>query len=238
MKEDNGSTDIDLMFETAIANRNNGAFPEAIKGLLRIISTYPNDVKIYGVHAVLGGIYADLKDFTNSLASFKNAAELNPKSELASLGMYLCYVELDRDEEAIQELIKYLTYYPANLYKDTLVELLGRPQEWIHDKLRTGNFSACTEKQCKYRRLEDCNNPSLIQMSRSVKKTPKKGVTGAKSEKDDKREANRKLRRTNKVKLKAGNAEPKSIKEVSNVWGFEKDGKQFLAKPSPKDLRK
>lgn len=38
--------------------------------------------------------------------------------------MYLSYVELNRDEDAIQELIKYLTHYPASLYKDTLTELL------------------------------------------------------------------------------------------------------------------
>jgi hypothetical protein len=81
-------------------------------------------------------------------------------------------------------------------------------------------------------------NHHIKPMSRSVKKTPKKGVTGAKSEKDDKREANRKLRRTNKVKLKAGDAEAKSIREVSNVWSFGKDGKRFLSNTSSKDLRK
>jgi tetratricopeptide (TPR) repeat protein len=124
MKENNGSSDIDQLFETAIENRNNGALQEAVKGLLKIISTYSNDSKIYVVHAVLGGVYADLNEFTNSLASFKKAAELNPKSELASLGLYLSYVELDRDEDAIRELIRYLTHYPANLYKHTLVELL------------------------------------------------------------------------------------------------------------------
>jgi hypothetical protein len=75
-------------------------------------------------------------------------------------------------------------------------------------------------------------------MSRSVKKTPKRGNTGAKSEKSDKREANRKFRRTNKAKVKTGDAKPKTIKELSNVWNFGKDGKRFLSRPSPKDLRK
>jgi len=59
---------------------------------------------------------------------------LNPKSELASLGLYLTYAELDRDEEGIKELIRYLRQFPADLYKDTLEELLeGFEQGYMTD---------------------------------------------------------------------------------------------------------
>ena len=72
----------------------------------------------------MGGIHSDLREYEKSLASLKKASDLTPKYELASLGMYLAYVKLDRDEEAIEELIRYLKQYPARLYKDTLEELL------------------------------------------------------------------------------------------------------------------
>jgi hypothetical protein len=77
-----------------------------------------------------------------------------------------------------------------------------------------------------------------LEMSRSLKKTPKKGITTAKSEKENKRTANRKLRRVTKIQVKKGNSEPANKKEVSNVWSFDKDGKQFLKNPTKKDLRK
>ena len=75
-------------------------------------------------------------------------------------------------------------------------------------------------------------------MSRSRKKTPKVGIASAETEKQNKRQANRKLRRTTKIRMKKGEDELPVIKEVSNVWLFDKDGKQFLRQPVKKDLRK
>jgi len=77
-----------------------------------------------------------------------------------------------------------------------------------------------------------------LRMSRSLKKTPKNGITTAETEKDNKRKANRKLRRVAKIQVKKGENEIASKREISNVWSFDKDGKQFLKKPIKKDLRK
>jgi len=63
-------------------------------------------------------------------------------------------------------------------------------------------------------------------MSRSKRKTPVFGITTAKSEKQDKRIANRKLRRAAKQRL---GYDPDGVmpqlREVSNVWSMAKDGK-------------
>lgn len=75
-------------------------------------------------------------------------------------------------------------------------------------------------------------------MSRSRKKTPKRGITSADSEKEDKRKANRLFRRVTKVQLKKGKDLFVEMNEVSNVWSFDKDGKQYLKKPTKKDFRK
>ena len=65
-------------------------------------------------------------------------------------------------------------------------------------------------------------------MSRSRKKTPIHGITGADSEKQDKRIANRKLRRIVKAALKDGEEDVDlNIRDVSNVWDFSKDGKRW-----------
>lgn len=63
-------------------------------------------------------------------------------------------------------------------------------------------------------------------MSRSRRKTPVRGLTASDSEKQDKRFANRRLRRKVRVALAT---EPNrvfpALREVSCVWAFDKDGK-------------
>jgi hypothetical protein len=72
-------------------------------------------------------------------------------------------------------------------------------------------------------------------MSKSRQKTPITGVTTARSERDDKRIANRKLRRASRIAigryLRGGCSLDESslvlpkLREVSNVWCMAKDGK-------------
>lgn len=75
-------------------------------------------------------------------------------------------------------------------------------------------------------------------MSRSEKKTKIRGITGAKSEKENKQDANRKYRRIVKQKVKSNKSDLPEIKEVSNVWSFDKDGKRYDSEMTEKDLRK
>jgi tetratricopeptide (TPR) repeat protein len=117
-------TTIDGMFELAIELRDKGQLQDSINVFSKILSDYPTDNRTYGIYSVLAGVHGDLGEHDKALINFKKATELNPKSELASLGLYVTLAKLDRDEEAIHELIRYLTSYPAELYKDTLEELL------------------------------------------------------------------------------------------------------------------
>lgn len=71
-------------------------------------------------------------------------------------------------------------------------------------------------------------------MARSHRKTPCFSTTFAETEKEDKRFANRKLRRAVKVELdKVDSAEQAEdlvlpeLREVSDVWLFDKDGKRY-----------
>ncbi len=75
-------------------------------------------------------------------------------------------------------------------------------------------------------------------MSKSVQKTKIHGVTTAKSEKKDKQLANRRLRRIAKEKLKLGETELPILREVSDVWDFDKDGKIYNSDMTKKDMRK
>lgn len=78
-------------------------------------------------------------------------------------------------------------------------------------------------------------------MSRSRKKTPVSGITTARSEKQDKRLANRRLRRATNAKLASG-ADSSLLpvaNDVGNVWCFDKDGKRrFDPDKHPRLMRK
>uniref|UniRef100_UPI00404A94AD hypothetical protein n=1 Tax=Flavobacterium sp. TaxID=239 RepID=UPI00404A94AD len=75
-------------------------------------------------------------------------------------------------------------------------------------------------------------------MSRSEKKTKIRGITTATSEKENKQDANRKYRRIIKQKVKSKESELPDLKEISNVWSFDKDGKIYDSEMTEKDLRK
>ena len=112
------------MFESAIDLKNRGELRAAVVILSKILDNYSNHESKARVHEVLGGVYMDLEEHENALENFIKASILSPKSELASLGLYVSYANVNKDEEAIGELIRYLQNYPAGLYKATLEELL------------------------------------------------------------------------------------------------------------------
>jgi len=63
-------------------------------------------------------------------------------------------------------------------------------------------------------------------MSRSFKKTPIQAIAGD-SDKRGKRAANRKLRRVSKQAISSGK-QPPELREVSDVWDMDKDGKSYV----------
>ena len=76
-------------------------------------------------------------------------------------------------------------------------------------------------------------------MSRSKKKNPISGYTTAVSEKEDKRKANRALRRrVHSMNLRTEQTLP-LLREVSDVWSMGKDGKTLVdPERFPEVLRK
>lgn len=115
---------MESMFELGIELRRKGELRESIEVFSKILQDFATDKRTYRIYTVLAGVYSDLGEHDKALSNFKMATELNPTSELASLGLYVTLAKLGRDEDAIHELIRYLKSYPADLYKDTLEELL------------------------------------------------------------------------------------------------------------------
>lgn len=70
-------------------------------------------------------------------------------------------------------------------------------------------------------------------MSRSRKRTPITGNCKCDSEKQEKRKANRRLRRIVRASVRVGADPLPVIREVSNVWTWGKDGKTWWGYWSP-----
>lgn len=75
-------------------------------------------------------------------------------------------------------------------------------------------------------------------MSRSRKKTPIIGMTTTDTEKKDKRQANRKLRVAVRNAIVGDEEVMPELREVSDVWTFSKDGKQWVGHARTEWLRK
>lgn len=75
-------------------------------------------------------------------------------------------------------------------------------------------------------------------MARSFQKTKIFGITTATSEKEDKRLANRSLRRAVKQVIKDEFEVLPELREVSNVWSMAKDGKMYWGNAPVEYLRK
>lgn len=112
-------------FKKGIDLRNSGHLKEAIAVFNNVLKTNPDHPKTAGILTVLAGVYNDLGDPINAIKNLQSATQISPKSEMASLGLYLSYVEIDEYEMAVKELKRYLDKYPAKNYKITLMELLG-----------------------------------------------------------------------------------------------------------------
>lgn len=75
-------------------------------------------------------------------------------------------------------------------------------------------------------------------MSRSIRKNKIFGYTCKTSEKWDKTNANKKLRRIVKSKITKHNYILPVLKEISHRWWFAKDGKQYWSSATKKDMSK
>ena len=117
--------DLKSTFVKALDYYDAGEFDEVIlslKGLLMRndgFQTFPWD-KVY---ALLGGAYYELENHGESIAAYKKALSIDKDLEMASLGLYLNYVGLQKVDKAIAELTRFLKEHKY-VKKDDLKQIL------------------------------------------------------------------------------------------------------------------
>lgn len=113
------------------------AFEEAIQIFKEILNRSSSTKLQVNVYTLIGNAYYEIGDNEEAITSYKKAIILNPDFELASLGLYLAYVDQELSTDAIMEMDRFLKNNDAALYKTTILELLeglenGYAKEFEH----------------------------------------------------------------------------------------------------------
>lgn len=76
------------------------------------------------VLGLLGLILAKIEQRSRAIPYLEKAITIDPNNELISLSLYNSYVDIEEYDKAFSIFFDYLKVYPADLFKDTLAELL------------------------------------------------------------------------------------------------------------------
>ena len=93
--------------------------------ILNSLNNEPIAISDIKFNFLIASSLIELDKYDDALPYFKRAIQIDEKSEIASLGLYITWIKKDRSDKAIEEMKRYLDKYPANLYRTTLEELLG-----------------------------------------------------------------------------------------------------------------
>ncbi|HKO56694.1 MAG TPA: tetratricopeptide repeat protein [Thermoanaerobaculia bacterium] len=108
-------------FQAATALRDAGDVHSAKALLERLGREHPD---AFPVWLVLGAIEKNLEDYEAAERAFAKAIALNPRSELASVGLFFALAHQRRDDEAFAEARRFLTLRPdSKEYKMILDEI-------------------------------------------------------------------------------------------------------------------
>jgi predicted Zn-dependent protease len=109
-------------FASALEARDRGEFREAIRELESLLGEATGS-KRASVLGVLGGIYLDdLGEIHAAERLFRECVGVSPQSELASLTLFHILMQLDRAEEALEEMKRFVSLRPSDEYSSIIEE--------------------------------------------------------------------------------------------------------------------
>jgi predicted Zn-dependent protease len=110
-------------FERAIELRNSGDIDNALVILNELIR---DDPEYHYSYIIIGDIYWDMKEIDKAINAFKKATILSPSSEKCSLCLFHVLWENEREEEALEEMKRFLKDYKSDEYNIILKEIVEK----------------------------------------------------------------------------------------------------------------
>jgi tetratricopeptide (TPR) repeat protein len=100
-----------------------GQFTAAIDLLKNLTEFAPDDAII---HATLGRAHSEAGSPGNAIEAFRKATELDPYSEVYSLGLFHCLWDQQKHYEALEETKRFMRYSDSADYRRIVAEIRGR----------------------------------------------------------------------------------------------------------------
>ena len=110
-------------FELAQKYSKAGDFKNSKMIMEELVSQNP-DSSVF--HAVLANAYWDMKKIELAISEFKKAVELSPQSETASLGLLHCLWGEGNEEEALEEMKRFVANSHSSEYEVILKSILEK----------------------------------------------------------------------------------------------------------------
>lgn len=120
-----------LIIDKAFACKEKGAFLDALNLLHPLVMKYADDNVFNGLMAAL---YFELQDYENSEKYFRKASQLNPQSELSSLGLFHSLVHQNKTLLGLKEVQRFISSNSYKLYKTTIHELKSNFDNFNRDE--------------------------------------------------------------------------------------------------------
>jgi Flp pilus assembly protein TadD len=106
--------------DQAIKLRRKGQWKRSIELLQQVLQRRPNSA---AAHGYLACIYFERSDFDRATNEFRTTAELNPRSEKASLGLFHSLWRSNRKMEVVAEMRRFLSISDSVEYGRLLHDL-------------------------------------------------------------------------------------------------------------------
>lgn len=121
MERDNEIMKIEAMFDHAIELRDSGRLSEAVEKLNDILSMSPT--RRAPILGTLGHIHFRMKTLDKALECYKEAVDLSPTSELASLGLFHTLWNMGLVWDAYAEAKRFLSMRDSEEYFRMIEEM-------------------------------------------------------------------------------------------------------------------
>jgi predicted Zn-dependent protease len=109
-------------FDEAVRLRDEGCLGQAEKSLSELGEDYSGDPTINLVRA---GILFSMDKFPEALRLFDTITKLQPRSELASRGLFHSLWKLGRHDEAFEEMKRFLSISESEDYRQLLKDIMS-----------------------------------------------------------------------------------------------------------------
>lgn len=109
-------------FAEAMALKRDGQLSNAATIIERLVDSNPKSAKL---KCALAGVYWDMEDLEPATRQFRQAVELAPTLELASLGLFHCLWEQGDQDAAFDEMRRFMAVATSDDYVRIVEELAG-----------------------------------------------------------------------------------------------------------------